>query len=80
MRQNRSSGLWALDAALLLFGLMVLLMVLRLLRFDDPNPLNNAWLYLLGVPTILIATSMITRVLANDWIEKSIQFGFLFKK
>jgi len=77
MRQNRSSGLWALDAALLLFGLMVLLMVLRLLRFDDPNPLNNAWLYLLGVPTILIATSMITRVLANDWIEKSIQFGFL---
>ncbi len=66
-----------MDAALLLFGLMVLLLVLRLLRFDDPNPLYNAWLYLLGVPTILIATSMITRVLANDWIEKSIQLGFL---
>lgn len=66
-----------MDAALLLFGLMVLLLVLRLLRFDDPNPLSNAWLYLLGVPTILIATSMITRVLANDWIEKSIQLGFL---
>lgn len=77
MRRNKSSGLWALDAALLLFGLMVLLMVLRLLRFDDPRPLYNAWLYLLGVPTVLIATSMITRVLANDWIEKSIQFGFL---
>ena len=66
-----------MDAALLLFGLMVLLMVLRLLRFDDPNPLYNSWVYLLGVPTILIATSMISRVLANDWIEKSIQLGFL---
>jgi hypothetical protein len=70
-------GLWALDAALLLLGMMVLLMVLRLLRFDDPNPLYNAWLYILGVPTTLIGTSMITRVLANDTIEKSIQFGFL---
>ena len=70
-------GLWALDAALLLLGMMVLLMVLRLLRFDDPNPLYNAWIYILGVPTTLIATSMITRVLANDTIEKSIQFGFL---
>ena len=74
---NRSSGLWALDAALLLLGLMVLLLVLRLLRFDDPNPLQNAWIYVLGVPTCLVATSMITRVLANDFIEKSIQLGFL---
>ena len=74
---KRHSGLWALDAALLLLGLMVLLLVLRLLRFDDPDPLHNAWLYVLGVPTGLIATSMITRVLANDFIEKSIQLGFL---
>jgi hypothetical protein len=77
MRPNKSSSLWAMDAALLIFGLMVLLLVLRLLRFDDPNPFYNAWLYLLGVPTILIATSMLSRVLTNDWIEKSIQFGFL---
>ncbi len=70
-------GLWALDAALLLLGMMILLMVLRLMRFDEPNPLYNAWIYILGVPTIMIATSMITRVLANDTVEKSIQFGFL---
>ena len=66
-----------MDIALLVFGLMILWLVLRLLRFDDPNPIYNAWLYLLGVPTILIATSMLSRVLTNDWIEKSIQFGFL---
>ena len=63
---------------MLLLGLMVLLMVVRLTQFDDPRPLFNAWSYLLGVPTILIATSMITRVLANDVVEKSIQLGFLF--
>ncbi len=74
---KKNSGLWALDAALLLLGMMVLLLVLRLLRFDDPDPLRNTWLYVLGVPTCLIATSMITRVLANDFIEKSIQLGFL---
>ena len=76
-RKKSGTGLWALDAALLLLGLMVLLMVLRLLRFDAPDPLYNAWLYILGVPTVLIATSMITRVLANEFVEKSIQLGFL---
>ncbi len=75
---KKNSGLWALDAALSLLGLMVLLMVVRLMRFDDPHPLSNAWFYLMGVPTVLIATSMITRVLANDMVEKSIQIGFLF--
>ena len=75
---KKNSGFWALDAAMLLLGLMVLLLVVRLTRFDDPRPLYNAWSYLLGVPTILIATSMITRVLANDVVEKSIQLGFLF--
>ena len=74
---RKKPGLWALDAALLLLGMLVLLLVLRLLRFDDPNPIYNAWTFVLGIPTILIATSMITRVLANDTIEKSIQFGFL---
>jgi hypothetical protein len=74
---KNKAGFWVLDAALLFLGMMVLLLVLKLLSFDDPNPLNNAWLYVLGVPTCLIATSMITRVLANDVIEKSIQLGFL---
>ncbi|HUP77204.1 MAG TPA: prenyltransferase/squalene oxidase repeat-containing protein, partial [Pirellula sp.] len=63
---------------MLLLGLMVLFLVVRLTRFDDPRPLYSAWSYLLGVPTILIAISMITRVLANDAVEKSIQLGFLF--
>jgi hypothetical protein len=76
-RIKKSSGLLALDTALLLLGMLVLLMVLKMLRFDDSNPAYNAWTYLLGVPTALIAISMITRVLTNDVVEKSIQLGFL---
>ena len=74
---SKNSGLWVMDAALLLLGTMVLLLALRLLRFDDPDPIYNAWLFLLGVPTVLIATSMLMRVLANEVVEKSIQLGFL---
>ena len=76
-RAKPNSGLIALDAALMLLGVLVLLLVVRLLSFDDPNPFYNAWTYLLAIPTVLIATSMLTRVLANDLVEKSVQLGFL---
>ncbi len=51
--------------------------VMRLLRFDDPRFLCNAWTYFLGVPTGLITTSMITRSLVSGAVERSIQVGFL---
>lgn len=76
-RAKPNSGLIALDAALMLLGVLVLLLVVRLLSFDDPSPFYNAWTYLLAIPTVLIATSMLTRVLANDLVEKSVQLGFL---
>lgn len=76
-RAKPNSGLIALDAALMLLGVLVLLLVVRLLNFDDPNPFYNAWTYLLAIPTVLIATSMLTRVLTNDLVEKSVQLGFL---
>lgn len=77
LNKRTGTGLLAMDLALLLLGMAVLLLVLRLLKFDDPNPLYNAWVYLLGIPTSLIAISMLTRVLASDTVEKSIQLGFL---
>lgn len=76
-RAKPSSGLVTLDAAFMLLGVLVLVLVVRLLRFDDPNPFYNAWSYLLAIPTVLIATSMLTHVLANDLVEKSVQLGFL---
>ena len=69
--------LWPLDLALALLGGLVLFLVLRLLSFEDSDPLKNAWTYVLGVPTVLVAVSMLTHVLSNETVERSIQIGFL---
>lgn len=75
--RRAARGLWPLDVALLLLSLLIMIMVLRLLRFDDPRILYNAWTYFLGVPTIVIATSMGVRTFVSNTIERSIQVGFL---
>ncbi len=73
----KGGSLWLLDIAFLLLGGLLLILVMRLLRFDAPEPLLNAWTYVLGVPTILITVSMLTHTLSNDLVERSIQVGFL---
>ncbi len=55
-------NLLALDVALVLFGMLVMALVLKLLRVGRSRPDAHALTYLLGVPTVLIALSMITRV------------------
>jgi hypothetical protein len=74
---KKGNVLWPLDLALVLLGGLVLFLVLRLLSFDDSNPLKNAWTYVLGVPTVLVAVSMLTHFLSNESVERSIQIGFL---
>lgn len=74
---NNPTSLLLLDTAYFLLGGLVLYLVLTLLPFDDPNPLRNAWTYILGVPTALIALSMLTHVLSNEIVERSLQIGLL---
>lgn len=75
---NRSrSNIWLLDLGILLLGVLVMLAVLRLFRFDDPRILYNAWTYCLAVPTVLISSSMLAHVLIPRSAERSIQAGFL---
>lgn len=74
---NNATSLLLLDTAYFLMGGLVLFLVLTLLPFDDPNPLRNAWTYILGVPTALIALSMLTHVLSNEIVERSLQIGLL---
>ena len=76
-QRTNATGLLLLDIAFVLFGALVLYLVVRLLSFDDPNPLQNAWTYVLGVPTVVVAVSMLTHALSNEVIERSIQVGFL---
>lgn len=66
-----------LDVALVLLSMLVMTLVMRLLRFDDPRVLHNAWTYFLGVPTMLVISSMVARVLVSERLERSIQIGFL---
>lgn len=66
-----------LDVALVLLSTLVMTMVMRLMRFDDPRVMHNAWTYFLGVPTLLVISSMVARVLVSERLEKSIQIGFL---
>ncbi len=74
---NNATSLLLLDTAYFLLGGLVLFLVLTLLPLDDPNPLRNAWTYILGVPTTLIALSMLTHVLSNEIVERSLQIGLL---
>lgn len=68
---------WLLDLALALLGVLVLVLVARILRFDDPRFLQNAWTYFLAVPTVLIGSAMLARVAISEQTERSIQAGFL---
>lgn len=70
-------GLWLMDVAFVLMSTLVMFLVMRTMRFDDPRILHNAWTYFIGVPSLLIALSMLTRVLVSEHLERSIQVGFL---
>ena len=72
-----SHDVWLLDLALALLGVLVLVLVARILRFDDPRFLQNAWTYFLAVPTVLIGSAMLARVAISEQAERSIQAGFL---
>jgi hypothetical protein len=66
-----------MDLAFLALTLIVLAIVLRYLRFDDTRWMYNAWTYFLLVPTVTIAMSMLLRVTAGRFVERSMQISFL---
>lgn len=75
---NRSKAdIWLLDLGIALLGILVMVMVLRIFRFDDPRILYNAWTYCLGIPTVIISSTMLAHVMIPQNAERSIQTGFL---
>ena len=75
---NRTnSSIWVLDLAIGLLGVLVVVMVLRVFRFDDPRILFNAWTYCLAIPTVIISSSMLAHVMIPQSADRSIQAGFL---
>lgn len=72
-----SERMWPLDIGLAVLGALVGYTVVSQLRFDDPRPLYNSWTYVFLVPTGVIALSLLSRLVASRFLEKSAQLGFL---
>jgi len=69
--------MWPLDVGLGLLGTLVGYTVVSQLQFDDPRPMHNAWTYVILVPVGVIALSLLSRLVASRFLEKSAQLGFL---
>ncbi|MEK0426062.1 MAG: hypothetical protein RJB11_2153, partial [Planctomycetota bacterium] len=75
---NRSkANIWLLDLGIALLGILVMVMVLRVFRFDDSRVFYNAWTYCLAIPTVIISSTMLAHVMIPQHAERSIQTGFL---
>lgn len=70
--------MWPLDLGLIGLGGLVFYTVTSQFRYDDPRPLYNAWTYVVAVPMIVVALSLLARGVMSKFFEKSIQLGFLF--
>ena len=75
--KSHGPAMWPFDLALGAISTLVLILVLRLLKFDDPKPLKNAWTYLIAVPGIVVVISMCLRLVSNRLIERTLQISFL---
>lgn len=74
---GNNKSVWLLDLGIGLLGVLVMIAVFRVLRFDDPRILYNAWTYCLAIPTVIIGSTMLAHVLIPQSAERSIQTGFL---
>ncbi|MFG0291196.1 MAG: hypothetical protein ACF8CQ_23735, partial [Rhodopirellula sp. JB044] len=70
--------MWPLDVGMAALGGLVLYMVWNYLSFDDTRILHNRLTYLIAVPLITVAISFALRMIASQFVQKSIQVGFLF--
>ena len=69
--------MWPLDIGLGMLGTLVGYTVVSQLRFDDPRLTHNAWTYVILVPLGVIGLSLLSRLVASRFLEKSAQLGFL---
>lgn len=78
--KDRTPGerMWPLDIALVVTSALVLYLILVKLRFDDPRPLYSGRLYAVLVPVAAVTISLVLRGVASQYVQKSVQLGFLF--
>lgn len=74
---NANERMWPLDVGLGMVGTLVGYTIVSQLRFDDPRLVYNAWTYVVLVPVGVIGLSLLSRLVASRFVEKSAQLGFL---
>ena len=74
---SKGASVWPIDLALLVISCLIMVLVLRYLRFDDSRLVYNAWTYLIGVPSIMILLSMVFHLTTGKFVERTMQLSFL---
>lgn len=72
-----SDRMWPLDACIVALTGLVMLLITNRLSFDDSRPLHNGWTYVIAVPLIAVAIDLLLRRIASQYVQKSLQIGFL---
>ncbi|MCC6508834.1 MAG: hypothetical protein IT423_06990, partial [Pirellulaceae bacterium] len=72
-----TEAVWPINVALGCLGAAILWIAFRFLKWDDPRPLYNPWLYTIVTPMILAAISMVLRQIVSRVVERSAQVAFL---
>ncbi len=69
--------MWPLDFALSLLGILVFYTIATRLDSQDPRLLYNPLTYAFAVPAGVVGISILLRFVANRFIRRSMQLGFL---
>jgi hypothetical protein len=69
--------MWPLDACIVGLTGLVMLLITSKLSFDDSRLLYNGWTYVIAVPLFAVATDLMLRRIASQYVQKSLQIGFL---
>ena len=75
--RSTNESVWPTNVALGCLGGGILWLAFRFLKWDDPRPLYNPWLYALVTPLSLLALSLILRRFVSRVVERSAQVAFL---
>lgn len=76
-RARPKEAVWPTNVALACLGAAILWIAFRFLKYNDPRPLYNPWLYAIVTPMILLGISLLLRQFVSRVVERSAQVAFL---
>lgn len=72
-----TEAIWPTNVALGCLGGAILWIAFRFLKWDDPRPIFNPWLYTIVTPLVLVCLSLLLRRVVSRVVERSAQVAFL---